>query len=183
MRNLYYAPLLLGLAVLVPLPYLASGEFKLEPGFSLLFNGKNLDGWQTKGKKDSLEGKTEAFKGRFKVDKGSIVIDYTMKGDSYIETTKVFGKDVTVRLDFKAGAGCNNDFFLRGTKFDIVLKGLKNVKEGEWSTLEISVKGDTVVHKINGDTVRTSKTKTASSPLMIRAEFGIIEIKNIRVME
>lgn len=183
MRSLFCAPLLLGLAVLVPLPYLDAGEFKLEPGFSLLFNGKNLDGWQTKGKKESLDGKTEAFKGRIKVEKGSILIDYTMKGDSYIETTKQFAKDVTIRFDFKAGAACNNDFFLRGTKFDVVLKGLKNVKEGEWSAMEISVKGDTVVHKINGDTVRTSKTKTESSSFMIRAEFGVIEVKNIRFQE
>src|SRR5262249_22064150 len=51
-------------------------EFKLETGFTLLFNGKNLDGWkEASGKKESLEGKTEAYKGRFKVVDGVLVYD------------------------------------------------------------------------------------------------------------
>jgi hypothetical protein len=33
-----------GLMLLAPLTSPAE-EFKLEPGFTLLFNGKNLDGW------------------------------------------------------------------------------------------------------------------------------------------
>jgi hypothetical protein len=59
---------------LAPCERLTSGEFKLEPGFTLLFNGKNLDGWRERKSKDTLEGKVEAFKGRFKVIEG--VIDY-----------------------------------------------------------------------------------------------------------
>ena len=52
-------------------------EFKPEPGFTLLFNGKNLDGWQTKAAKpESLEGKAGAFDGRFQVKDGELVIDY-----------------------------------------------------------------------------------------------------------
>ena len=31
---------------LLLLPSLSAEEFKLEPGFTLLFNGKNLDGWK-----------------------------------------------------------------------------------------------------------------------------------------
>ncbi len=162
-----------------------AGEFKLEPGFKLVFNGKNLDGWQPKGKKDSLDGKTEAFKGRFKIDKGAIVVDPAVKGDSYIETAKEFTGDVTVKFDFNPGPKCNNDIFLRGTKFDIVPgnKECKNVKEGEWSTLEIIVVGDKVEHKINGETARKSAAKGKSSSLSLRAEFGSIQIKNIRVKE
>lgn len=182
MRILSYLLFLTGLAVLLPLPSVLSGEFKLEAGFKLIFNGKDLDGWQTKGKKDSLAGKTEAFKGRFKVKGGAIVIDYEMKGDSYIETTKDYDKDVTIKFDFKPGAGCNNDFFIRGTKFDITSK-LKGLKDGEWNTLEIIVTGDNVEHKLNGDSARKSKAKAGGTPFMIRAEFGVIEVKNIRVKE
>ena len=82
-------------------------------------------------------------------------------------------------------AACNNDLFLRGTKFDIVPgnKENKSVKQGEWSTCEIVVKGDRVEHKINGQTVRTSKAKGGATPLMLRAEFGAMQVKNIRVKE
>jgi hypothetical protein len=182
MRTVSYALLLSGLAVLLPLSNAVGGDFKLEKGFTLIFNGKDFDGWQPKGKKDSLAGKTEAFKGRFKAKDGSIVIDYEMKGDSYIETTKEFGKDVTIRFDFKPGKGCNNDFFIRGTKFDITPK-VKGVKDDEWNSLEIIVTGDEVEHKINGESARKSKAKAGATPFMIRAEYGVIEVKNVRVKE
>ena len=169
--------------VVLAVPAALSGEFKLESGFTLIFNGKNFDGWkEAKGKKDALDGKTEAYKGRFKVDNGSIMIDYKIKGDSYIETTKEFGKDIVIRFDFKPGEGCNNDFFIRGSKFDITPK-VKGVKDGQWNTLEIIVTGDKVEHKINGESARKGDLKVKSSPFMIRAEFGVIEIKNLRVKE
>src|SRR3954452_14299718 len=121
MRILSYALVLCGLAALLPVPHVLAGDFKLEPGFTLLFNGKNLDGWkEASGKKESLDGKTEAYKGRFKVTDGKLVYDPAVKGDLYIETAKAFGKDVHVKFDFKAGPKCNNDVFFRGTKFDIV---------------------------------------------------------------
>src|SRR5262245_58865170 len=165
---------------------IATDDFKLEPGFTLLFNGKNLDGWkEASGKKEAVDGKTEAYGGRFKVVEGRLVFDPEVKGDLHLETTKSFGKDVHIKFDFKAGAKCNNDFFLRGTKFDIIPgnKENKNVKEGEWYTFEIIVSGDKIEHKIAGETSRTAKTKGNSSPLKLRAEFGVIEIKNIRAKE
>ena len=48
MRILSYALFLCGLAALLPTPRVLAGEFTLEPGFKLLFNGKNFDGWTEK---------------------------------------------------------------------------------------------------------------------------------------
>jgi Domain of Unknown Function (DUF1080) len=188
MRRFSSVLLLTGLMLLLPVSGRSADEFKLEPGFTLLFNGKNLDGWkEASQKKESLEGKTEAYKGRFKVVEGRLVYDPEVKGDLYIETNKEFGKDAHIKFDFKPGAKCNNDFFLRGTKFDIIPgnKENKDVKEGEWYGFEIIVTGDKVEHKINGEIARTSKVKdgTKATPFKIRAEFGAIELKNIRVKE
>ncbi|MBI2808301.1 MAG: DUF1080 domain-containing protein [Planctomycetes bacterium] len=187
MRKLSYIPILFAVAGLIPLPTMRAGELKLEPGFKLLFNGKNLDGWQPKGKKDKLDGKTEAFKGRFKVENGMLVIDYVMKGNAYIETQAKFADDVRIKFDFNPGEKCNNDLFLRGTKFDIVVdsksKELKAVKKGEWNTMDVIVTGDKIEHKINGVTARKSKAKAGASTFVLRAEFGAISIKNIRVKQ
>jgi hypothetical protein len=174
------------LTALVITASLSADDFKLEPGFTLLFNGKNLDGWkEASKKKESLDGKTEAFGGRFKVVDGKLVYDPSVKGDLYIETVKEFGKDVHIKFEFKPGPKCNNDLFLRGTKFDIVPGNKENkaVKEGEWYTFEIVVAGDKIEHKINGETVRSSKAGSKATPFKLRAEFGSIEIKNMRVKE
>ena len=114
-----------------------------------------------------------------------LVYDPAVKGDLYIETTKEFGKDVHIKLDFKPGPKCNNDFFLRGSKFDIVPgnKENKNVKEGQWHTLEIVIDGDTIEHKIDGEIVRKGKAGAKATPLKLRAEFGAIELKNVRAKE
>lgn len=169
-------------------PGQAADDFKLEPGFTLLFNGKNLDGWkEAGGKKEALDGKTEAYGGRFKVVEGRLVYDPAVKGDLSIETAREFGKDVHIKLDFKPGPKCNNDLFLRGTKFDIVPgnKENKNVKEGEWHAVEIVVTGDKIEHKIGGETTRTATLKVGApaSPFKLRAEFGVLEIRNLRVKE
>jgi hypothetical protein len=177
---------LTGLAIQLQAPRVHADEFKLEEGFTLLFNGKNLDGWkEASGKKESLEGKTDAYQGRFKVVDGSLVYDPAVKGDLYIETKREFAKDVHIKFDFKPGPKCNNDIFLRGTKFDIVPgnKENKTVKEGDWSVFEAIIKDGMVEHKINGETVRKSKTSANTSPFKLRAEFGAIELKNIRFKE
>ena len=185
MRRLSCAVVLTGL-MLTANSGRTADDFKLEPGFTLLFNGKNLDGWkEASGKKESLEGKTEAYKGRFKVVDGNLVYDPAVKGDLYIETTREFGKDVHIKFEFKPGPKCNNDLFLRGTKFDIIPgnKENKTVKEGEWYTFEIVITGDKIEHKINGQTARTSKAGAKATPFKLRAEFGALEVKNIRVKE
>jgi hypothetical protein len=163
MRRVTSLLVLLCLALLVPSPVGADDKdkFELEKGFELLFNGKDLTGWKEfSGKKESLKEKKEAYKGRFKVTEGKIVIDPSVKGDSHIETERTF-EDAHVKFDFKAGPKCNNDLFIRGSKFDIVPgKGdTKEVKEGEWYAIEVVVSGDKIEHKINGKTVRSAKPK------------------------
>ncbi|MBI3858423.1 MAG: DUF1080 domain-containing protein [Planctomycetes bacterium] len=185
MRRFPFAMLPAALLLLAAGP---ADDFKLEPGFTLIFGGKNLDGWKEwNGKKEPLEGKTEAHGGRFKVVEGRLVIDPSVKGDLHIETTREFAKDVTVKFDFKPGPKCNNDLFLRGTKFDIVPgnKELKSIEEEKWYTFEIVVAGDKIEHKVNGETARTAtlKADAAATPFRIRAEIGALEIKNIRVKE
>ncbi|HJZ57108.1 MAG TPA: DUF1080 domain-containing protein [Gemmataceae bacterium] len=169
----------------------AADDFKPEPGFKLIFNGKNLDGWQTKAdgkdsKPESLEGKTEAFGGRFKVKDGELVYDPKVKGDRYIETVAPVGGDFIIRFDFKPGDGCNNDLLFLGTKFDIKAGGkdaVKGVKLDEWNTMEIVVKGGTAEYKINAEAAGTQKTKGDKGPFTLRAEYGPMSVKNIRISE
>lgn len=160
----------------------AEDKFELESGFKPLLGDKNLDGWKTKSG-DSLEGKTEAFGGRFKLVEGELVIDPQVKGDVIINTAAELAKDLHLKFDFLPGAGCNNDLFLRGVKFDLKKDDVKNLKEGEWNQFEMIVRGETMELKNNGETLKTVKTTSASSPLGLRAEFGAMKVRRLRVKE
>ncbi|MCE9564104.1 MAG: DUF1080 domain-containing protein [Planctomycetes bacterium] len=169
----------------------AADDFKVESGYKLIFNGKNLDGWQTKaagkdGKAEALQGKTEAFDGRFKVADGELVIDPKVKGDKYIETVMPVSGDFTIRFDFKPAEGCNNDMLFLGMKFDIKAGGkdnVKGVKVGEWNKMEIVVKGGSADFIINGEKAGTQKAKGDKGAFTLRAEFGGISYKNLRITE
>ena len=113
---------------------------------------------------------------------GVLIIDPAAKGDLKIFTTKEFAKDVHLKFDFKAGEKCNNDLFFRGTKFDIKL-GDKFIKEGAWNAFEIIVTGDKVEFKCNGESIKTMPAKGDKSDLGLRAEFGAIQFRHIRIKE
>jgi len=159
----------------------ADPEFKLEPGFTLLLNGKDLTGWKMKKGGESLDGKNEAANKRFVVKDGKLIIDPAVKGDLIIETAKPF-QDVHIKFEYLPGSKCNNDLFIRGQKFDLTLK-TKGVKENEWNQFEIIIAGDKAEFKNNGETQRTAKPGAAATPFGIRAEFGSIEFRNMRFKE
>ena len=175
------------LLLAAPAALAAADEFKPEPGFELIFNGKDFTGWKTLGTKDkpgeSLDGKAEAFGGRFRAKDGEMVIDPKVKGDVRIETAKTFAGDVTVRFEFFPDAKCNNDLFFRGQKFDLSRDNVKNMKVGEWNPIEITLRGGKIEFRVNGEVVRSASTKSDKSTFGIRAEFGAIQIRHLRVKE
>lgn len=180
MRSLIYGLMLLGLTARVG----AADDFKVEDGFKLLFNGKDLSGWKVRGG-EALEGKTETAKpqGRFQVKDSAIVIDAKAKGNVVIDSVKTFDKDVHIIFDFKAEEGCNNDLYLRGTKFDIKKGDIKNLKLGEWQKFEIIIKGDSAEFKCDGEAQKPQKVKPGATPFGIRAEFGPIQVRRVRFKE
>jgi hypothetical protein len=181
MRTLSCGLVLTCLALAVPRAG-AADDFKPETGFTPLFNARDLTGWKEKTGGASLDGKAEAYKGRFSVKDDAIVIDPKVKGDVRIMTTREFAGDVHIKFEFKPDAKCNNDLFLRGQKFDLVKGNVKNLKEGEWNEFEIIIKGDTIEFKNNGEVQRKATLKSESSPLEVRAEFGTVQLRRLRVM-
>ena len=159
----------------------SADDFKPEKGFVLLFNGKDLTGWKEKKGGASLKGKTEAYKGRFKVKEGVLVIDPRVKGDVRIMTTRQFAGDVHIKFEYRPGQGCNNDLFLRGQKFDIKKPDVKNLDQGEWNQFEIIIEGNKIEFKNNGAVQRKATIKSGSTPFEVRAEFGPIEFRRMRV--
>lgn len=157
-------------------------EFKPEEGFTLLFNGKDLTGWKTT-KGESLDGKTEAYNGRFKTADGILTLDPSVKGDVRIVTAKTFAGDLHIKFDFMPGPKCNNDLFLRGTKFDLKIEDVKEWKEGEWNSFDLVLKGDKAEFKVNDKAIRTIAAKATATSFELRAEIGPMKVKRMRVKE
>ena len=114
---------------------------------------------------------------------GVLTIDPTVKGDvRYRITTREFGKDVHIKFDFQARTpSCNNDLFLRGLKFDLKKPDVKNLKEGEWNSFEIVITGDKAEFKCNGETMRSATLKGKGTVFGLRAEFGSMQVRRLRV--
>ena len=157
-------------------------DFKPEDGFTPLFNGKDMSGWKTE-KGESLDGKAEAFGGRFKMADGVLTIDPAVKGDVKVFTARELGKDVHIKFDFKPDAKCNNDLFLHGLKFDLKKPDVKNMKEGEWNSFEVIINGDKAEFRNNGEVLKTVPVKGKVSTFGIRAEFGSMQVRRLRVKE
>ena len=147
-----------------------------EPGFTPLFDGKTLDGWQ-----GGKEG--------YRVEDGCIVSQQT--GNRNLATAKEYG-DFHFKFEFKLTPGANNGIGIRvpaeegGQRVDPAYKGMelqiiddtsdryKDIKEyqrhgsvygivpaktgflkppGEWNSEEIIAKGKHITVILNGETI------------------------------
>lgn len=171
----------LALLAIVLIPSLIIADEPDEKGFTPLFTGKDLTGWVMAQGKDSLDGKEASPTKRFVVKDSVLVIDPKVKGDIVMNTAKSYAGDVVIRFEFKPGEGCNNDLLFRGTKFDLKKEDVKNIKFGEWNRFEISIQGDKAEFRCNGELLKTLKAKPAATPLGLRAEFGPVEYRNLRI--
>ena len=125
-----------------------------EPGFTSLFNGKDLTGW--KYYKEKLDGKTETADKRFTVENGIIVANEG-KGIKDLYTQSAFNKDFILRLEFRASLKSDSGVYVRGPQLQVrdyirrkERPQLKKFKNDDWNELEIIVKGGVVTAAVNG---------------------------------
>jgi hypothetical protein len=154
-------------------PSSAGDDFKPEPGYVSLFNGKDLTGWVLKGKdKDDLTGKTETSDKRFRVADG-IIIAEEGKGVKDLYTVKPFNTEFNLKLEFRASLKADSGVYIRGPQLQVrdfirrnEMKHLKKFKNDGWNELDITVKNGFVATVVNG------KTLTAKDVLNLSVENG-----------
>jgi hypothetical protein len=164
-----------------------------EPGFTSLFNGKDLTGWRV-GKVD-LAGKTSSDDGRFAVKDGVLVItgskDRPPK-NLEIETVESYGGDFTLRLEFRASRDANSGLHLRDKAFAHQLqirdyprvgpyKTLKNYKDGDWNAIEVVVTGNKARCTCNGELLEAAMDLPETGPIALQSEINVVEYRNIRI--
>lgn len=183
-----------GLAALFTATVLIGGsladDFKPEPGYTSLFNGKDLSGWhyKMKGGNEALEAKTETSDKRFTVKDGAIVAEVG-KGIRDLYTVKEFGKDFHLKLEFRAGPKADSGVYIRGPQLQVrdyvrrnEQKHLTKFKNDDWNELDITVKGNEAVCLCNGEPVGKLKVP-AKGGIGLQAETGKFEFRRVRIKE
>jgi hypothetical protein len=163
-RTLRLAATALLLAVLGALAVVegrAEDDFKVEEGYTLLFNGKDLTGWTYKGSKEDLTGKTATEDGRFEVKDGVIIANEKDKngkgGIKDLYTAKEYNNGFHLKLEFRAAPRADSGLYIRGPQLQVrdyptvgPYKNLKNFKNADWNDLDVVVTNGVVTTTLNG---------------------------------
>jgi hypothetical protein len=133
----------------------AGDDFKPEPGYTSLFNGKDLTGWKYY-KETDLTGKTETADKRFRVADGIIVAEEG-KGIKDLYTVKPFNTEFNLKMEFRASLKADSGVYVRGPQLQVrdfirrnEMKHLKKFKNDDWNELDITVKNGVVSTVVNG---------------------------------
>jgi hypothetical protein len=190
----------LSLAVVLALASAHAGDdpgIKKPPaGFTLLFNGKDLDGWKNADKQAAS----------WKVENG--ILYYTGKGGGDLVTAKNYG-DFEMWVDWKINKGGDSGVFLRGRPQVQIWDnkegsgGLWNNKggspgqkplvfadnaPGQWNTFYIKMVGAKVTVKLNDklvvdDALMLDGKVPATGPLMLQIHGSPLWFRNVFVKE
>ena len=187
----------------LPMAGRADDKPVVEPGYTALFNGVDLDGWHIMNK------------GQFSARKGVI---YLNKGGGWLRSDKQY-KDFELRLDFRfIDKGADSGIFVRAglegdnwpkknyqvqTKDDdsicslipkMLAKGKENKDKdklkkvmkptGQWQSYVLVFKGKNAEVKMNGETINTIDGLTDEAGYIgLQGEGGQLEFRNIRIKE
>ena len=172
----------------------ADEEFKIEDGYTSLFNGKDLSGWRYPGAKGrDMDGQTETPDKRIAVENGVIVMnEKDSKGKGGIRdlyTSKNFDKDFHLKLEFRAAAKADSGVYIRGPQLqvrDFIRRGeqkhMKKFKNDDWNELDIAVTGTEAICRVNGEALQIMKVP-AKGGIGLQAESGKFEFRRVRIKE
>ena len=205
-RRFRLAALILLLAWSLPVgvgdgPWVALARDAAEEGYTSLFNGKDLTGWEygpvpvtKKPIIEKLDGKTATKDGVFAVKEGLIVA--SGKRIMALYTAQEHNHDFTFKLEFRNSGEKpkdNSGIYIRGTQLQLdaiteggltgVFRKLTKFKPGDWNEIEITVRGTEAVCKCNGELIGKQRKVPETGTIGIQSEYGKFEFRRIRIKE
>jgi hypothetical protein len=141
----------------------AGDDFKVEEGYTSLFNGKDLTGWRYKGSDEALAGKTETLDKRIQVVNGVIVMnprdDKGKGGIRDLYTIKDFNTAFHLKLQFRAALKADSGVYIRGKQLQVrdyprfggQYSKVAGFKLDDWNDLDITVSPITTRALVNGE--------------------------------
>ncbi len=169
-----------------------AADWAPEAGFESLYNGRDLTGWSYTPE-DKFDGKTEASDGRYTAKGECIVVNPQKDGGQRLRqmwTTRMFPKNFTLKLEFRASVKADSGIFLRKPQLqcrDYLTAGpykeLKDYKPQDWNEIVVVVK-DGVAHcTCNGEVLEAALKLPETGPIGLEADFGQMEYRHLQVKE
>lgn len=172
-------------------------DFKPEPGYVSLFNGDDLTGWGFRAKKTlaqeaAFDGKTQSGDGRYVAKHGRLIVTTPAEGRriQQLWTTKEFGNDFVLKLEFRATPNADSGVFIRKPQLqcrDYPLAGpykdLKKYKPQDWNEMVVTVKGGVAHCVCNGEILNAEMKVPSSGPIGLEGDRGQMEYRRIRIKE
>jgi lysophospholipase L1-like esterase len=175
----------------------ADDDFKPEPGFVSLFNGRDLTGWgfrvqNTLEQQGNFDGKITSSDGRYLAKHGRVIVTTPPEGRRVQQmwTTREFPKNFVLKLEFRATPNADSGVFIRKPQLqcrDYPLAGpyknLKDYRPQEWNEMVVTVK-DNVAHcTCNGEVLEAALAVPATGPIGLEGDRGQMEYRRIRLQE
>lgn len=167
-------------------------DFKPEPGFQSLFNGRDLTGWSYPGG-ENFDGKEKSSDGRYSARDGVLIVHpKTPRETRRLVTTREFPRDFILRLEFRAEVNADSGIFIRRPQLQVrdyfvagpeAYKSLKNYRPQDWNEIEIVVKGGVAHCTCNGEVLQAALQVPPTGPIGLEADRGMMEYRRIRLKE
>jgi hypothetical protein len=184
--SFYIAILFLGP---VALSVTHADDFKPEPGYISLFNGKDLTGWGYLT--NNFDGMTASDDGRYSAADGALTVHpRTPRLVQKIWTTREFSNDFNLKLEFRAATNADSGIFIRQPQLqcrDYLIAGpykdLKKYKPQDWNEIEITVANGVAYCTCNGEVLTNALPVPATGPIGLEGDRGQMEYRRIRLKE
>jgi hypothetical protein len=157
----------------------AGEKFELEPGFTRLDTGKDLEGWT---------GNTAGWS----VVDGAIHLD-SKKAKGNIDSAKTHSGDCVIRLQFRATPGADSGVFVHGNQLQVRDYPKAGPKQyafaakpaGEWNDLEWDITKGVAVVKLNGQVIEKAWKigGNAKQGIGLQRESGDFDFRFVRIKE
>ena len=186
-------------------------EFKPDPGFVSLFNGKDLTGWgyrvtpPRKAPKvpkpdaplvveikaeEKFDGQTASSDGRYRAINGRLVVTTPAEGRRIqaLSTQQEFPQDFVLKLEFRATPNADSGVYLRKPQLqcrDFLVAGpykdLKKYKAQDWNELVVTVKGGVARAECNGEVLEEAMKLPETGPIGLEGDRGQMEYRRLQI--
>jgi lysophospholipase L1-like esterase len=165
-------------------------NFKLEPGYTSLFNGRDLTGWGYKT--NNFDGQTASSEGRYVAKNGRLIVTTPPEGRKIAQlwTTQKFSNDFILKLEFRATPNADSGVFIRQPQLqcrDYLLAGpytnLTQYRPQDWNEMIVAVTNNVAYCTCNGEVLNAAMKVPGTGPIGLEGDRGQMEYRRLRLKE